>query len=108
MKKVKDNERYSIITPKMTNCFVCGASPCHCHEVFGGAFREKSKQYGMTVSLCPAHHNLSSAGIHFNSDLDLKVKQLAEKKWIEEYCKDKTEAEAIKEFIKTFGRNYLD
>lgn len=50
---------------------------------------------------------MSNYGIHFNKDLDDKVKQFAEKKWIETYASDLPEDKQIKAFIKRYGRNYL-
>jgi len=44
---------------------------------------------------------MSKEGIHFNKDLDQKVKQSMERRWLEKY--DKT----IEDFIKRYGRNYI-
>ena len=42
----------------------------------------------MTCWLCPAHHNMSNAGVHFNKALDLHLKQQAEKIWVKEFTND--------------------
>ena len=68
---------------------------------FFGKNRTKSIEDGCCVYLCPTHHNMSDAGIHFNKQFDLEVKQSMERKWLETY--DKT----IDDFIKRYGRNYL-
>ena len=53
--------------------------------------------------------NMSNNGVHFNKKLDLKLKQLAEKMWIEKFAsKDISYEDKIEEFIDVFGRNYLD
>lgn len=105
--KVKDSERYSIVSD-LTKCYVCGTTEgLHIHEVFGGPNRDKSKQDGMCVGLCGYHHNLSNEGVHFNKPLDEKIKKQAEKIWIKEYADGDLE-NGIELFIKRYGRNYLD
>ena len=101
-------DRYSIIVPNFKRCYVCGTDKdIHIHEVFyGSANRKKSIADGCCVPLCGMHHNLSSAGVHFNKALDLRIKQQAEKIWIKTYCT--SEDDGIEEFIKRYGRNYLD
>ena len=92
-------------------CYVCGTTEnLHYHHIFGGvANRKKSDEYLMGIYLCSPHHNMSNAGIHFNKDLDEHVKKQAEKYWILEYCdKNLSAEEKIKEFIKVFGKNYLE
>ena len=104
-------ERYTILVPDFKTCFVCGSSgDIHIHEVFyGRANRIKSIQDGMCVPLCPAHHNMSNQGIHFNKQLDNYVKKQAEKIWVEHYCNSSlTKEEKIQKFIDRYGVNYLD
>jgi hypothetical protein len=45
-------------------------------------------------------HNLSNYGVHFNKDLDRKLKQETQEKFEELYGHDK--------FIEVFGRNYIE
>lgn len=99
--KVKDWERFSIIVPRLDRCMVCGASPVQLHEVFHGPYRSVSKSEGMVVPLCYEHHHGSTSGVHYNPDLDLKIKQQAQKVWMKENDADE------KDFIKLFGKNYL-
>ena len=81
-------DRYSIIVPNFKHCYVCGTDKdIHIHEVFfGSANRKKSIEDGLCVPLCGAHHNLSNMGVHFNKQLDEKLKKQAEKIWIKTYC----------------------
>lgn len=92
----------SIVAPLMPRCYVCGSKKLVAtHEIFyGTANRKKSIEDGMLVNLCGEHHNLSDKGVHFNKELDLKLKQLGQKKWEETYG----DREA---FIKRYGRSYL-
>lgn len=92
-------------------CFICGklGEGLHKHHIFyGTANRKVSDEDLMCVYLCPQHHNMSSQGVHFNKDLDLKLKQHAEKIWLEHYTdKDLSMEERINMFIKRYGKNYL-
>ena len=92
--------RYSILQDKKV-CYVCNSTKINIHEVFYGRNRQKSIEDGCCIYLCPRHHNMSDEGIHFNHELDLRVKKEMEKKWLQ--CYNKT----IEDFIKRFGRNYL-
>ena len=44
---------------------------------------------------------MSDAGVHFNKELDLKLKRLCEQNWLA--VRNKTE----EDFIKEYGKNYL-
>lgn len=74
----------------------------HWHIFYGTANRKKSDKDGCWIWLCGIHHNLTNAGIHFNKDFDLEIKQLTEKKWLEYYDED------IDSFIKRYGKNYIE
>lgn len=101
--KVKDIDRYSILTNDLTHCKICGTSQgVGLHEVFyGSANRKKSKEDGMIIPLCGYHHNLSNQGIHYNKEFDLREKQQAQLAWLSYYGK------TVDDFIKRFGQNYL-
>lgn len=94
-------KRYNIVQDKK-QCFVCGTEyNIHIHEVFFGKNRKISIEDGCCVYLCGRHHNLSNEGVHFNQSLDIWLKRIYEKKWLEVY--DKT----IEDFIKRYGKNYI-
>lgn len=101
--------RYSILVEDMSKCFVCGASPTHIHEVFfGTSSRKKSIEDGMCVGLCPAHHNMSSQGVHFNHELDDYLKRHSQKIWMDTYCDENdSEDEKINKFIKRYGKSFI-
>ena len=50
--------------------------------------------------MCQPHHRDSKEGVHFNKDLDLELKKLAQKRFEEKYGHEK--------FMAIFGKNYLD
>ena len=82
-------------------CFLCHTTRnIHDHHIFmGTANRVMSEQYGMKVWLCQEHHT-GNTGVHFNRELDLKLKKMGQ-----EYFEDHYGSREV--FIKTFGRNYL-
>ena len=82
-------------------CLVCRTTQdIHVHHVFfGTANRKKSEEHGLKVYLCGRHHNMSNAGVHYNKTLDIKIKQLAQRKFEETHSRA--------EFMREFGRNWL-
>lgn len=90
----------SIIDEKK-RCFFClsqSALEVH-HCIYGVAERKKSEQYGLKVYLCKRHHT-GDQGVHtMRPDLDLKLKQLAQRKFEETHSRE--------DWIKEFGKSYL-
>ena len=82
-------------------CFVCGTTfNLHDHHIFfGTSNRKQSEKYGMKVWLCQEHHT-GSRGVHFNKDLDLYLKKLAQKRFEALYG-------ANTSFRQVFGKSYL-
>lgn len=81
-------------------CWVCCTTiNIHKHHIFGGPNRKISEKHGMTVDLCMDHHT-GPQGVHFNRQLDLQLKQMAQQNF-----------EAIhghEKFMRLIGRNYLE
>ncbi len=92
---------HSIISNEKV-CLICGTTyNIHKHHIFyGTGKRQLSERYGCWCYLCGKHHNLSNEGVHFNKVLDNKLKGLAQKRFKEVYPQ--------LEFIKIFGKNYLE
>lgn len=82
-------------------CYICHTTQnLHKHHIFfGTANRKISEKYGCFCYLCYEHHNGSSRGVHFNIALDRKLKQEAQKRFIEVYGQE--------EYRRQIGRNYL-
>ena len=82
-------------------CYVCGKNyNLHDHHIiYGTSNRKQSEKYGLKVWLCYEHHT-GNAGVHFNRDLDLHLKKLAQEHFEARYG-DRNE------FISTFGKSYL-
>lgn len=83
-------------------CWLCGNPNVHKHHVFGGVGRRPiSEREGCWVYLCPQHHNMSNAGIHFDKQLDLRVKELCQRRWMDKNGK------TPEDFRQLFGINYI-
>lgn len=88
----------SIIQNKK-ECYVCKSTlNLHKHHIFEGRNRNNSEKYGCWCWLCARHHNMSDAGVHFNKELDIRLKQTTQKAFESKYKED---------FISIFRRNYL-
>lgn len=90
----------SIITENMSECWVCGSPNTQIHHIcYGGANRKLSDRYGLVIPLCPYHHLDSREGVHFDNDLNMALRKLAQKKFEERY--------PDLSFRAIFGQNYL-
>ncbi len=81
-------------------CYITGwTTELHKHHIYPGSRRKASEQWGCWVWLRSDWHNLASYGVHFNRDLDLKLKCKCQERFEELYGHEK--------FVEVFGRNYL-
>lgn len=108
--KVKDSERFSIITKNLSVCYMCGSHDgVQLHEIFFGPNRARSKEDGMVVPLCSLCHKDSPRAVHRNATTDSALKKVGEKYWILANCdSDDTAEKGREKFIKRFNRNYLE
>ena len=67
------------------------------HEIFGGALRSKSKQFGLWVNVCPACH----AAIHDSGELQAYYRAQGQRIAMQHY------GWTVQEFRKRFYKNYL-
>lgn len=100
----RDNGYAPSIMQKGDGCFLCGRRDRKLdrHEVFGGAYRSKSKAYGLWVLLCHEDCHQGKYGVHGNPSRALDLKRLAQ-----------MEAEAVytwthDDFRRVFGKNFLE
>ena len=90
------------IIQDLKECYVCSTYEVEDHHIyFGTAKRRKSEKYGLKVWLCPEHHR-GTHGVHgkYGHELDTRLKRKAQEEFERIYTRE--------EFIKTFGRSYLD
>ncbi|MGN0787092.1 MAG: hypothetical protein ACI4OB_06840 [Christensenellales bacterium] len=81
-------------------CYITGkAYGLHRHHIFSGPNRKNSEKYGCWVYLIPELHNMSDRGVHFDKELDLRLKRECQAKFEEIYDHDT--------FMAVFGKNYL-
>ena len=80
-------------------CYICGRTGIlQRHEIFGAANRDKSKEYGLWVALCPECHN----NLHFrNAEVKkwLRVRGQLQAMFTYLWNKD--------DFRELFGKNYI-
>lgn len=92
----------SILQDKKECYITKSTNNLHKHHIFGGiANRKLSEEDGMWIWLRADWHNMSDYGVHFNKELDLKLKRIAQKRWQEYYHKTK------EDFIKKYGKSYI-
>lgn len=80
-------------------CFVCFSQrnlELH-HCLHGTSNRQNADKYGLTIWLCHEHHSLLHNKSHV---LDLAIQQMAQRAFEQTHTRE--------EFMKVFGRNYLD
>ena len=82
-------------------CYLCG-NICYteCHHIYGGANRKLSEKFGLKVYLCFPHHRGGREGVHENRELMEQLHRIGQEAFEREHTRE--------EFMKIFGRNYLD
>lgn len=82
-------------------CWQCGKNRyLERHEVFGGAYRAKSKAYGLWVHLCESCHRTGGDAVHNTGGNALKER--AQRSAMDTY------GWTIEEFRARFGKNYVE
>ena len=98
----------SIIQPRNRSyCYLCNLlyeddsyfSNSNRH-VFGGPLKHKAEHFGLKVNLCIYHHRESKEAVHKNIEMNRKLQPIAQKAF--------TEAHPELDFMKEFGRNYIE
>lgn len=85
-------------------CAICGHRfNLEEHHILFGKNRKKAEEDGLKVWLCVEHHR-GTLGVHGRDGkkLDMWLKISAERYWLKTYNK------TIDDFIKRYGRNYLE
>ena len=82
-------------------CALCGSTRnIEEHHIFGGSNRRNSTRYGMVIDVCSTCHRTGPKAIHNNDTLRRKLMQDGQRRFEETHTRA--------EFMKIFGRNYLD
>ena len=92
--------RKSILTDDLSVSYLSGR-PAECiHHIYGGNGRRKiSEREGFIIPLTHDEHNMTDTSIHFNKELDLKIKRECQRKYEETHSRD--------DFIRLINRSYL-
>ena len=100
MNKIKrlESMRYSILTHDLNKCILCGKPRQELHEIYFGKNRVNSMKWGCVAPLCHECHQ-GNNGVHKNHEVDIMLKQMCQKKFIETYPDIS--------FISIFYKNYL-
>lgn len=81
-------------------CYITGATDGTVkHHIYAGGRRKASDKWGCWVWLRWDWHNGASYGVHFNKELDLKLKRECQKRFEELYGHEK--------FMEVFGKSWL-
>lgn len=93
---------WSVFTDDMDHCYFTGTAPVERHHIFGGnPNRKTSEKYGFVVPLRPdLHPNGVQADRSKAKDIDLHLKQMAQKYFEENYG-------TREEFRRIFGKSNL-
>lgn len=98
----KNGYANSILQPpeEQFRCYLCGRTDQKLdrHEIWGGAYRVKSKRLGLWVCLC--HQRCHLNGVHADGELARCLKATAQAAAMERYRWD------VDAFRAEFGRNY--
>ena len=80
-------------------CYICGyEGNLEEHHIFGGvANRPISEKYGLKVWLCAGCHR-GKKGAQYNKEINLKLKQDAQKAFVKEY--------GLTKWMELFRKNY--
>lgn len=93
----------SILQGDTKRCYLTGRTNNlhrhHQHIFYGRGLRQISDREGFVVYLIPELHNMSNDGVHFNRELDLRLKRECQAKYEETHSRE--------EFIALIGRNYI-
>lgn len=79
-----EKSRKSLLTANFETCYLCGGSKNHIHEIFEGAYRIASMQYGCCIPVCWRCHSV----LHSNRSIALEIKRKCETAFIELYGYD--------------------
>lgn len=91
----------------MRECFLCGRNgagdPLDRHHIFGGANRQLSERFGLTVDLCHDRcHVFGPDAVHQNAEVMERLHIYGQHKCMEE------QGWTVQQFRIVFGKSYID
>lgn len=101
-KKRKKHHKSIIDRDAKGQCFICGETGyTERHHIYGSANRNYSEQYGLTVYLCPECHRISDVSAHKNKEVRYTLQRIGQRAF-------ETKCGSREQFVKMFGKNYLE
>lgn len=92
----------SIMCTTYGRCYLCKRyGDTARHEIFGASNRDKSKELGLWVNLCPDCHQNAPYAVHKSRSTALELKRDGQAAYCRKYKKSNDE------FRMLFGRSYL-
>lgn len=91
---------WSVFTDDMNHCYFTGTAPVERHHIFGAANRKNSEKYGFVIPLRPDLHPNGVNARKDATDIDVKLKQMAQTYFEEHYG-------TREEFRGIFGKSWL-
>lgn len=92
---------FSVFTDDMEHCMFTGNAPVERHHIFGGANKKRSEKYGFIAPLRPDLHPNGVFAGKDAKEVDTALKKRSQTYYEEHYG-------TREDFIKEFGKNYLD
>ena len=92
---------FSVLTDDLDHCVFTGCAPVERHHVFGAANRKKSELRGFIAPLRPDLHPNGVFAGKYAKAVDIKLKTMCQEYYETHYG-------TREDFIREFGRNYLD
>lgn len=107
-KKRRKHHKPSILQNRDKTCYFCillnndyrKHRTLHEHHIFGGPNRIHSEEEGLKVYLCPEHHLTGKVAVHNCQETNDLLHKIGQREFEKTHTRE--------EFMKTFGRNYLD
>lgn len=100
MKAIARDGHPESLLSAVKECYVTGSrTNLHRHHVYGGSRRSASEKWGCWVWLRADYHNMSNYGVHFDHQLDQRIKRECQEAFEALYGHEK--------FMQVFGKNYL-
>lgn len=82
-------------------CYICKSTySLETHHIMNGPYKKASERNGLLIKACTNCHTLSPNAIHNDMSVARKIKQVGQEQYELTHTRE--------EFIKEFGKNYLD
>jgi len=95
-RQVLENNRWSVFTDNLKECYFCKSPDVELHELIYGSNRWNSMRYGYVLPLCRQHHN----SFHKNHRLTMEWQVKCQEHFTNKY--------SLEEWLHIFHCNYKE